>query len=104
MSEPLPARIAEATAYVIKLIRWAGNGEHTPEDYDEAERHVLFLADQLARAHADASKMRTVIEAARNSMFGWHRYPDPGDNCPYGQCAGCDLARALADFDRGEQG
>lgn len=71
---------------------------------------VLFLADhaaeqaaQLARAHAEASKMRAVIEAARGLTKPLrHNYDCPrGGSLPGGCVCGLDdYRRALADFDR----
>lgn len=132
MSEPLPARIAEAKAKRIplpdaetcdRMIDAAlevieNQSQYERSDVLSAKRQFVAwstygaFADQLASAHAEAerlrdnaSKMRTVIEAAREASI--HRPRGDWDKGCTGnddRCEGCALRDALADFDRGEQG
>jgi hypothetical protein len=51
---------------LVTMLRWAGNGEHTPEDYDEAERLVLSLAADAARAQ-NAEQRAKNWEASKNA-------------------------------------
>lgn len=94
------SRIAEAKARAEKEVAYVKKGRYAfgTRSYPLAA-DVLFLADQLARAHA-------VIEAARY-VWGWDCPCEMGEPCPVGGDFHRDhgiLGRALADFDRGEQG
>jgi hypothetical protein len=98
MSEPLSSRIAEAKARAEERQAFYNHGSHSMTDLVAAD--VLFLADQLARAHA-------VIEAARIDFKDMRRLMDHEGRSGYtADMASAEerCARYLADFDRGEQG